>query len=91
MDAGLYWTDEPPRTGWRIFRADGGDWRAEQLAGPRVLTGPNVNDVLKQLAGEDVALQRRYSETQITAAATQAGADPVALVTALRNLAVVPR
>lgn len=86
MDSALYWTNESPRSGWRLLREDNGTWKAERLDGPQALTGPNVNDVLRQLAGEDAALNRRYTEAQIATAAVTAGLDPVVLSSALRGL-----
>lgn len=85
-DSAIYWTSDQPRSGWRVVRSDDGlSWRAEQLAGPRVITDPQLLNVLKALAGEDAALQSRYTETQVRAAAQTAGiSDPSALITALR-------
>jgi hypothetical protein len=85
-DSALYWTAAPPQTGWHIIRADDGTWRAEEIAGPRSIADPQLINVLRLLAGDDAALQRRYSETQVRAAATSAGiSDSSALVTALRG------
>jgi hypothetical protein len=80
----LYWTPENVTHGWLIERADDGTWRAEEMGGPGVLMAATLVGLLRDVAGEEIALQRRYTETQVRAAALDAGCDPIALVTRLR-------
>ena len=82
----LVWTDERPQVGWRIIRQENGSWLAEQLDGPRSLTNANLVPLIQALAGEDAALQRRYTETQVRAAAQAAQCNPDTISTQLRAL-----
>jgi hypothetical protein len=82
----LYYTDDRPESGWRILKLDDGTWRAEQIAGPRALTANNVGGLVQQLAGDDDALRRRYTEDQIRQAATAAACNPDAISTQLRAM-----
>lgn len=83
MDPALYWTQDPPASGWKIVQTET-DWRAEQLDGPRAINAASLTALAKLLAGEDEALQRRYTEQRIRAAADAAGLDSEPLITALR-------
>lgn len=83
----LYWTDERPRSGWLLQRLDDGTYRAEELGGPRALTAPTLPGLIQQLASDEAALQRRFTETQIRTAATAINCDPNALATQLRAMA----
>jgi hypothetical protein len=83
----LYWTDEHPESGWRILKLDDGTWRAEQLNGPRAITADTLSNLVRQLAGDEDALKRRYTEAQIRQAAVAVPTDPDALAIQLRALA----
>jgi hypothetical protein len=83
----LYWTDERPLSGWILARSDdGASWNAEQIAGPGLVTAANLPGLLTKVAGEDAALQRRYTESDVRQA-LPAGTDAAAVVTALRKTA----
>jgi hypothetical protein len=83
----LYFTDERPKVGWLISRQDDGTFRAEELDGPRAITAANLQLLVQNLAGDEAALQRKFTEVQVRQAATQAGCDADALATKLRALA----
>lgn len=83
MDPALYWSPDPPGSGWKIIQTES-DWRGEQLDGPRAINAPSLMALVKLLAGEDEALQRRYTEQRIRSAASVADVDPEPLITALR-------
>jgi hypothetical protein len=83
--ARLYWTDDRPDTGWTILRSDdGATWNAEQIAGPGVQSATSLPALLTKVAGEDTAMQRRYTEADVRQA-LPAGTDAAAVVAALRK------
>lgn len=81
----LYWTDQTPSSGWAVSRADDGStWEAQQIGGPGILSAATLPNLALKLAGEDAALQRRYTETDVRRA-LPAEVDAGAVVGKLRE------